>query len=818
VEHLSAQSLAALARGLSGPHSEIEAHLAGCALCQRTLEDLAGVAQRAAGPALERGAVLGRYVILERRGAGAMGVVYAAYDPELERKVALKLVRGEAASAGTAALSDRLRREARAMAKLAHPNVVAIHDVGVALGQVFLAMEYVEGDTLSAWLRARSRSSGEILAVFAAAGRGLAAAHAEGLVHRDVKPDNILVGDDGRVRVTDFGLVAPQGAPHLTPSPDAAFSPGAPRVTHHFGTPAYLAPEQLEGKPADARSDQFSFCASLHEALLGERAFDGDTPEALLASIRSGKRRRRPLKEQALPGGVMDAIEQGLSADPARRFPTLAPLLDALDTAPRVARQRRFLGAAAVLTLSVGAGVFALARTPQCRGAEQRLDGVWDGARAEVIHQAFLASGKPYAEDAWKNVKRALDRQARDWVGMRVEACEATQVQGVQPAAVMELRMSCLDRRLLELKAATDVLAVADGPTVDKAFQVAGSLGSLAFCANADALAAPVRPPEDPAGKARVDALIPVIARGRALKDAGKVDQALPLANRAVEEARSIGHLPTRADAEYLLGQVLMASGKAKEAEPALKDAFYDAEAGRHDALAAAIATDLVLDVGNRAYLARYPEGEEWGRHALAALSRTSGDPAVEAQLLTVLGNLYMDTERYDLSIATAQKGLAIRERLYGPDDRRTAVSHLNLGSALGLSGKHAEAKAHVEKGLAMVRKDLGPDHPNTASSIGVAAGVAYNGGRMEDALLLFGEAAAIYDRTLGPTSTKTAEAHSDYGDVLALLRRFPEAKKELLFALPIQEKELGKDHPQVGATLAALADVHSTSGRRRSP
>jgi len=210
------------------------------------------------GEAGERRLLLGRFALVRQIGQGGMGVVYTALDELLGRAVAIKMIRADRAGAVAVA---RILREAQALARLSHPNVVQLHDVRTADGQIFLAMEYVPGRTLRAWLEQRPGRA-EILARFAEAGRGLAAAHAAGLVHRDFKPDNVLVGDDGRVRVVDFGLVAadePARATLVDAAPDPGASDTLTRAGAVVGTPAYMAPEQLRGEAADARSDQFAF-------------------------------------------------------------------------------------------------------------------------------------------------------------------------------------------------------------------------------------------------------------------------------------------------------------------------------------------------------------------------------------------------------------------------------------------------------------------------------------------------------------------------------------------------------------------------------
>jgi len=322
--------------------------------------------------ALARGTSIGRYLVLERLGAGAMGVVYAAYDPTLDRKIAIKLLRPEGANGDPARRQARLFREAKAIAKLSHPNVVGVFDVGVHDGQVFLAMEYLGGGTLRDWARAQKRSWREVVKMFIEVGHGLAAAHAEGLIHRDFKPDNTLLDKHGKPKVVDFGLVRLTGtaldgpgarsgdvdaaAEALAAISRAATSPAAlTRTGAITGTPAYMAPEQFLGSPIDARTDQFAFGVALYEALYGERPFEGETPMALAGSVTKGRIRPMP-KGTEVPAWVRACVVRALNFNPADRYPGFDELLAVLASDP-IARRRRLLMAAAALpgwTTSVG--------------------------------------------------------------------------------------------------------------------------------------------------------------------------------------------------------------------------------------------------------------------------------------------------------------------------------------------------------------------------------------------------------------------------------------------------------------------------------
>ncbi len=309
---------------------------------------------------LPRGTTIGRYLLIERLGAGGMGVVYLAYDPEIDRRIAIKLIRTDRGDPRQAEeRQQRLLREARAMARPQHPEVIAVHDAGTALGQVFIAMEYVDGSTLRQWLAAAPRSWREVLSLFVRVGRGLSAAHSAGLVHRDFKPDNVLVGKDGRVRVTDFGLARlvasePAAVPSSGDATTLDSSPPLDKLTRSgqfLGSPAYAAPEQMEGATADARADVFSFCCALYEGLYGERPFAGRTLYELRAAI--DQRRIAPAPKGArVPAWLRQTVLRGLARDPGDRWPSMEALLSALGKDRQRLIRTALLGLALLVVVS----------------------------------------------------------------------------------------------------------------------------------------------------------------------------------------------------------------------------------------------------------------------------------------------------------------------------------------------------------------------------------------------------------------------------------------------------------------------------------
>ncbi|HSD86944.1 MAG TPA: protein kinase [Kofleriaceae bacterium] len=311
---------------------------------------------------IRHGSKVGRFVVEGQLGSGGMGVVYAAHDRELDRRIALKVLRG----AVDEEQRKRLMREGQAMAKVTHENVITVHEVGLQGSLVFLAQELLDGGSLREWLESK-HTQREILGKFIAAGRGLAAAHAVGLVHRDFKPDNVLLGKDGRVRVSDFGLARslqsietvpydPQVDPLGATSAELMKSPmmTMTRTGAVMGTPLYMSPEQHAGEPADERSDQFSFCVALYEALYGGVPFPGKTSVALADAVMSG-RMQPPPKSATVPARLRKILLRGLSTKPEERYPSMDALLADLTHDPS-RKVRRFTMIAALVLLAV-AGV-----------------------------------------------------------------------------------------------------------------------------------------------------------------------------------------------------------------------------------------------------------------------------------------------------------------------------------------------------------------------------------------------------------------------------------------------------------------------------
>jgi predicted Ser/Thr protein kinase len=393
------------------------------------------------------GGRIGRFTILRRLGAGGMGVVYSAYDDELERKVAIKLLRTDRRGEGAEA---RLRREAQAIARLSHPNVIGVFEVGRHGGALFVAMEFVRGQTLRQWLTG-SPTAPEILDAYLQAAAGLAAAHEAGLIHRDFKPDNVMLGEDGRVRVLDFGLAAAAGeavAPENRP-PESGLDTKLTVTGTLMGTPGYMAPEQLEGLPANAASDQFSWCVSLWEALYGERPFEGDDMATRLESIEAGPPEPSGVE---LPSGIRQALRRGLARDPSDRWPCVDDLVHEVQRHLHRKSRRARVAGVGLLVASLGALAVVASTDEQCPDAEAKLEPVWNPKRTEAAREALARSGDVSLAQ-WSEISTQLDAYAAGWA----REFEATCDDELSDTEQLERRL-CLEQRLTEMTSFTDHL------------------------------------------------------------------------------------------------------------------------------------------------------------------------------------------------------------------------------------------------------------------------------------------------------------------------------------------------------------------------
>jgi predicted Ser/Thr protein kinase len=765
---------------------------------------------------------LGRFILLSQVGAGGMGVVYAAYDPELDRKVAVKLLHPNLTGSDREDVGrTRLLREAQALARLSHPNVVAVYDVGTWGRQVFVAMEFVQGVPLTAWLRERPRTRAEVLAVMRDAGRGLAAAHRAGLVHGDFKPDNVLVDRGGRVRVVDFGLSFAQdrGAGEQDPITPVDVPPDLHRTGALVGTPAYLSPEQFFGAPGSARADQFSFCVSLHEALYGERPYPGDDLRELARAVALG-----PVPPEApgrrLPTWLRRVLLRGLHRDPAQRFPDMDALLAALARDPTRRRRRLAAAAAAVLVLVLAAWAYRwsllrayAAREGLCAAAADNLAGVWDEGRRASLRAALRATGVPYADDTFSRVAARLDAHTDAWVQMYAEACQATHLRGEQSPALLDLRMACLRRRLGEVRSLVDVLLEADAAAAERAAQAAALLPALAPCADAAALLDD--PDADPAHAAVAAAFAEQLSRVRMLQETARFAPARELVDAALARARETGDRALIAEVTLARAELLEELADPGAAE-ALLDAFHTAEGSRADVALARAALGLMHAATSRLDLAG---ARQWARHARALVDRVAAQrpeaaSPLESELAQISGTLHVHAGELAGAEEDYGRALALLLAAPEPDELRIAGVHNNLGNLRVRRGELARAADDLHRAVAGYRAVLGDRHPRVAIALNNLGEVWMRRGEWSEARATYNQAREILVSAFGPDHPNVGVVDNNLGEV-AIHSEQPAAAAALYArAQRIFTASFGEDAAPLAYPLTGLGEALLLEGR----
>ena len=772
---------------------------------------------------LARGDLIGRFVVLDVLGTGGMGIVYSAYDPQLDRKVALKLLRATGANADDA--RARLLREAQAMAKIDHPNVIKVHEVGMYGDQVYVAMEFAERGTVSAWLAEQRRSQRDIVDVFIQAGRGLGAAHAAGLIHRDFKPDNLLLAHDGTVRVTDFGLVgvvrgdnASAAAERAVPPDiDMSLSGSTPlsqeltRTGSIMGTPAYMSPEQFAGATTSARTDQFAFCIALYEALYGERPFRGSSFQELCANVTLGQLAPIPPNSD-VPRWLRRVLVRALAVEPSARYDSMDALRAALMREP-TRRRNRLLALGAIVAAVAALAAFVVFRPSSgstCSNGGDRVAKVWNRARRDQIKAAFAASHRSLAAETSDRVAAVLDRWTDAWQAGYLDACEATSVRGEQSDHLLDLRIQCLSQRLGETDATLALLAQGGDDTVDHAIDAVMKLPPIADCADTAALTASVAPPANPAIAARVAVVRSQLDAARAMEKLGRYAPARELAQAALANARGAEYLPIVANALYVAGVCGLELGDPG-AITVLREAMHvGAEAGDQGAELDAAA---LLVIGLTTIAHRYDLAREISdlADATAAHAHLGAETVIKlanahAWLDSSTGHPAESRKRYEATLAFGEKTL-------GPDNHLVLATVDQLADVLEDIGQFADAGRLFERSLATTERLAGPDHPDTAGALGNLAMFYRAEGKFGDAKRALDRALAIRLAALGPDHVAVGTSYNnlgsfyaDVGDPATALTYFTKAFENL-------EKVYGPDHPQLATALENMGNAYSVLG-----
>ena len=847
-----------------------------------------------AGDALAAGTVIdGEYRIEGMLGRGGMGVVYRARDLRLDRPVAVKVHREKGMA------HERLAREATALARLSHPTVVSVYRVGTHAGRVYVAMELVEGGTLR-------RTGGdpppwrEVLRRHCAAGDGLAAAHAAGLVHRDYKPDNVLLGDDGRPRVADFGLARAAGESgtvaigesslataetvEISDSPAAApgsatvgadgaattgiLSPGAylahvpetprtPRLDERLtqtgawvGTPAYLAPEQIDGGMVDARSDQFAFAVSLWEALHGRRPFAGETTLLLRAAI--ARQQLEGAGDGGVPGWIDDILRRALLENADERWPSMNDILIALRHDPARRRQQIALGIGAVALAGVAAAVAWQAKSrpsarANCGGGTAEIARTWGPAQAETLRASFAKTDLPYAAALADSAVAELDAYATRWARGHEVACTA-RADRTWSADLADRAVACLSRRQRSLAESIAVIEGLEVGMIDDALEITGGLAPPDECVDPARLAGQVLPPSDPA-KARLhDELITVLARAEAL--CGVFDpRAKEHAERGVALAAELGSPRLIADAAAIRAEAAHIAGDP-DALQRYEAAFFAGRSAGDERGANAVALRLVF-LSLRAE--RMEEARSWLRHGSAGVAAGADGElratlamnqamieASDGHLEQAVAHLEearqrlattIDSERYlpnliDLeanilgeigelprAIELGREAVRMVESRFGPAHPILVSRLSNLALSLSEIGENDEAVATMRRAVAVCRPApmCRDELPVNLLNLGA---VEVNAGKFAEALLTLDEAEhgleAMGEAGLGDR----ALVASARGRAFDELGRVAEAEAALRAGVAMSEQAHGVDHPDVAQVLNNRGDLLNTLRR----
>jgi tetratricopeptide (TPR) repeat protein len=738
----------------------------------------------------------GRFELRERIGEGGMGVVYRAWDPQLERPVAIKLVD----TAGfDPSLRERALREAKSLAKLAHPNVITVYEAGLADDGVWIAMEYVRGTTMRDWLSRTPRPNNHaILTHWIAVGRGLAAVHATGLVHRDIKPSNVLMGDDGRPRLIDFGLV--RGPRDLAETLETATGSGSVETHGFVGTQAYAAPEQLAGGQVGEAADQYAFCVSIWESLCGVRP--------LPPSERTGTSLALP-EGVTLPARIHRALSRGLAEDPSARFASLDELLDELAAVVEGLSRRLGLviGVAALSAMVTGIAVtqWRGVEAPVCVVDASALAGTWDDERREALRERIAASRLEFASTTFATLAAGIDGWSTAWLEARRAACAATRIEGVQSEAALDLRNACLERKRRALQVSLDTL-LAESEARDLAAQapeVLKNLPRIDDCADPERLAE-IEPLPEP-GPQR-DAILrgyDVLAQARALAVTGALDRAgASTRDFALEHPEALSHAPLRLEIEALPVQLDLLRGRRQALIP-LVELAHEAEARRLDDLAAS----LLLDAAERA-AGRWSKPElerlliDEAEAALRRLDRPD-DPRYVSLLAAEAALLFNEGRFED---ALERHGAARTLALERGDEARADEQRGRLAETLGQLGRFDEAEQMLTTGLEHARERWGPGAPTVGHYEFDLAVLALETGDFEAAKSRLDRAEAVSRAAFGPESVRLARVSFARAKLSMVAGDFAGALLLVDGAVDIYTRQLGSEHDN-------LAELHEARG-----
>ncbi|HWB76148.1 MAG TPA: serine/threonine-protein kinase [Nannocystaceae bacterium] len=720
--------------------------------------------------------VAGNFRIVRTIGRGAMGVVYEAIDTMLERRVAVKLRGLDRAHED----ASRMWREAKTMARLSHPNVVTVYEVALHEGALCIAMELVEGSDARAWAKQRSRSTAEILDIYVQACRGLAAAHRLGIVHRDFKPDNVLVGDDGRVRVADFGIARLHDVPDTEAQSEVDHSgsvePVRTKTGALMGTPAYMAPEQVVGATASAAADQFACCATIYEALYDALPFTSESIAARFVAIQ--EQRFAPHEHtRDVPNHIAAALRRGLACDPDARWPSIDALAAALAADPTRRRRRIALGIGVLGVAALGAWAVREPAVDRCAGLRASATEVWTAAREGELATQFGNAGSPIAEAAAANVHARVAPWADTWAAAREDACRATWDRGEQSSERFDERMDCLARQRADTDGVLAVLATADAEAIARLDELLTRLPDPTRCSAPDALHGDrVAPPD----RELYERSYAVIAEAEAEHAAGRSQRAADRLDDELATLRGAGWRWLEARAQLLRGRALSEIGFDAESRAALEQALVAAFATSDDELQMHAMATLARQLGARTRWTT--EAIHWLDAADAIAARIAASPDTRIELARYRAEVLRAAHRFAEAEAIARPLLD----QYPAEGLQDAGVLRDLAMTMCEERRPAEALELLARARAIAERDLGTDAPVLLAIMDAEHRAFRDLRRGKDALAVADRALEFATRLFGADAPTTGAYRRLRADALSALARYAEASAEFERALAI--------------------------------
>ncbi|MEM9460569.1 MAG: serine/threonine-protein kinase [Myxococcota bacterium] len=776
-------------------------------------------------PSLRRGDTLGRYVVLEMLGHGGMGVVYSAYDPELDRRVAIKLLKLGWDARPRRGGRARLLREAQALARLTHPHVVGVYDVGTWQESVFVAMEFIEGETIARWIARKHEheppSWREVLDVMLPAGRGLAAAHAAGILHRDFKPENVMLSAAGRVVVLDFGL-----AKGFEAGPDSQVSAGVEVSTPSsgailerltvtgcmVGTPAYMSPEQLGMGLSTEASDQFSYCVSLYHALYGVRPFAGDTVMALSESVFSGRVEPAP-RSARVPAWLRRVVVRGLAIEAHERYPSMNALMHALTRDP-TQRRRRILVGVGVLGVLGGVGVLArqvASRQDPCVQVDDAMNDAWGPTQRDALERAFRRDARNYSESSIDRVEHALEDYAQRWIELRRAACEAGREVGTATAREARLSAACLDGRLRRFDAIVRLFGDADQAMVAKAMSAVQMLPDLGECRDGERYRRSHPMPEDLAQQEQVESIRLRNADLRALTMTGRAREAEGLIEALLVEARALGFQPLIAEVAYAQGMNMTELGQYERALPVLEQALLVARAHSLEQLEAKLLTPLVFL--HTSFTSEYVLAEWYARVQEVLVEQLDRGPARMGQVLVRRGDLAFHRDRVHESIELIERGIELQQRGHS-SAMSMVLAYSKLANAYMELDRYDDAIRVLGQAEELAATELGPEHPIAGNLLTQLARVESDRNNYADSVRRLRAALRIIEGAYGDRHPNVSAVLNGLGMQLDSLGESDDAIATYRRALDIVVEVFGPRHEQVAQIEANLGNTLRRGGQ----